>query len=91
MKELQEGEGFLWKKWKTGSNLLEAAYLLLANKLYSDYLDAFDNLRRPWMEPEAESFAENWMKKRVPDSDQAMTRAVWRYFLCLLVERRGNE
>ena len=91
MQEAQGGEEFYWEKVKAGSSIIDAACLLLANKLYSDYMDAFGNFRPPWKEPEAESFAENWMRKRVLDNDQAMAQAVWRYFLCLLVERRGDE
>ena len=95
MQEPQDGEESPRKTGKVESSLIDAAYLLLANKLYGDYLDAFGSFQgsfqRPWMEPEAESFAEHWMKKRIPNSDQTMTRAVWRHFLCLLVEYRGNE
>ena len=88
MQEAQGGEEFYWEKVKAGSSIIDAACLLLANKLYSDYMDASDKFRWP---PEPESFAENWMRKRVLDNDQAMAQAVWRYFLCLLVERRGDE
>lgn len=88
MQEPQNGEEFPWKKGMAGPNIIEAACLLLANKLYSDYMDASDKFRWP---PEPESFAEDWMRKRIPGSSKIMTQAVWRNFLRLLVEHRGNE
>ena len=89
MHEPQDGEGFLDNTGKAEPNLVEAACMLLANKLYTDYMDSFCNFRR--RQPEAESFAENWMKERVPDGNQVMTQSVWRQFLHILIERRGNE
>ena len=46
-------------------SLIDAACLLLAKRLHSDYEKASGGFRR--MEPE--HFAELWMRKRVPDRD----------------------
>ena len=90
MQEPQDGlEGFPGEvPQKAKSSLIEAACLCLAKKLHGDYMDAYNKFRWP---PEAESFAEDWMRKRVPGSSKTMTQAVWRNFLRLLVEHRGNE
>ena len=68
-------------------NAKEAACLLLANKLYSDYVDASSEFRGV----EAEHFGEEWLKKNVPDSDRMMALSVWRHFLMRLVERRNGR
>ena len=90
MNEPENGLHGLWGKSsrrKGKSDDTEAACLLLTNKLYSDYMDAF----RKSPVVEAESFAEDWMKKCIPDNDRIMMRSIWMHFLCRLVERKSGR
>ena len=76
----------LWEKLrrKAKSNDMEAAGILLATKLYMDYIDVFR--KSPGVE--AEHFAEDWIKKNVPANYRVMKISIWRRFLCCLIERR---
>ena len=89
MQEYRNSFNGLWGKLprKRKMNDMEAACALLSNKLYTDYVDAFGKF--PGVEPE--HFAEEWMRKCIPDNDQIMKRSIWGHFLCRLVERKNGR
>ena len=72
---------------KEKPNLREAACLLLASKLYCDYMEAYGKVGRLG----AEHFAEEWMRKCIPDNDRIRMRSIWMHFLCRLVERKNGK
>ena len=68
-------------------NDTEAAGILLANKLYSDYMDTI----RKFPEVEAEHFSEAWIEKTVPTNYRTMNTSIWKHFLCRLIEARKGR
>ena len=68
-------------------NPTEAACLLLSSKLYSDYVDATEIFPNT----EVEHFAEEWIRKNIPDDDRIMGLSVWKHFLERLVERKNSR
>ena len=79
----------LWGKLKqkSKSSDTDAACILLANKLYCDYIDAFKKSTAV----EAERFADEWIKKNVPSNYRTMKKSIWRNFLCRLIEHRCGK
>jgi len=68
-------------------NAKEAACLLLAAKLHSDYVTATN----VFPGTEAEHFAEDWINKNIPDDDSTMATTVWRNFLMILIDNRNGD
>ena len=75
------------RKGKARPNHREAACLLLGNKLYYDYANAYGKSRGV----EVEHFAEDWIRKCIQDNDRIMARSIWKHFLCRLVERKNSR
>ena len=72
---------------KMESNDTEAASILLADKLYSDYMDII----KKFPEVEAEHFSEAWIENSVPTNYRTMKVSIWKHFLCRLVERKNSR
>ena len=67
-------------------NSKEAACMLLANKLYSDYVDAASVIRGV----EIEHFAEDWIARNLVGNDKMMSISIWRHFLERLSNHRNG-
>jgi len=65
----------------------EAACMMMANKLFSDYITASSVIKG--VEPE--HFAEDWMKRNITKPGKLMERSIWRYFIEELVEYRKRN
>ena len=88
MQEYQNCFKELWRKRRKGkSNDTEAACMLLATKLYIDYVGALG--KSPGVE--VEHFSEEWLKKNLPIDDRMMKMSIWMHFLCRLIERRNEK
>ena len=86
-RSLKEDRNFTTNMAQEKFNAKEAACLLLSSKLYSDYVDASSVF--PGVE--AEHFAEDWLRKNIPDDDRVMSLSVWRHFLDRLIERKNSR
>jgi len=68
-------------------NAKAAACVLLANKLYIDYLGSVKELHGV----EVEHFAEQWLDNTLYGDYKTMRESVWKHFIARLVERRKDE